>query len=37
MFNFVFPFGLAVIAVKLLLRAALVVAGRASVDVEGAA
>jgi hypothetical protein len=35
--NFVFPFGLAVIAVKLLLRALLVVAGRARAEVEGAA
>jgi hypothetical protein len=32
--NFVFPFGLAVIAVKLLLRALLVVAGRAGPDPE---
>ncbi|HEY4016757.1 MAG TPA: TRAP transporter small permease subunit [Polyangiaceae bacterium] len=35
--NFVFPFGLAVVALKLLLRAALVVAGRARADAEGAA
>jgi tripartite ATP-independent transporter DctQ subunit len=32
--NFVFPFGLAVIAIKLLLRALLVVAGRVGPDVE---
>jgi Tripartite ATP-independent periplasmic transporters, DctQ component len=32
--NFVFPFGLAVIAVKLLLRALLVLAGRAGPDAE---
>lgn len=32
--NFVFPFGLAVIAIKLVLRALLVIAGRVPVDVE---
>jgi len=35
--NFVFPFGLAVVAVKLLLRAALFVGGRVRADAEGAA
>lgn len=32
--NFVFPFGLAVIAIKLVLRALLVILGRVPVDVE---
>ncbi len=35
--NFVFPVGLAVIAIKLLMRAALVAGGAAKVDAEGAA
>jgi TRAP-type C4-dicarboxylate transport system permease small subunit len=34
--NFVFPFGLAVIALKLLVRVLLIVAGRVSVDPEAA-